>query len=72
MKPHEERLAEELMGLRVKIEMLEAFMKTVEFDALTILEKNLMHNQLAPMKQYSEFLVLRIDVAKIRAEGSST
>ena len=61
MEAYQQRVVDEKTLLDEKIEKLESFMTTVQFENLKPYEKDLLSHQLHPMIDYSRILGFRIN-----------
>lgn len=64
LKPHEQRVVDEMIELDGKRDKLEAFTKTETFVNLSLGERTLLREQCYFMKRYSEILAARINLFK--------
>lgn len=65
MQEHVERMLEEAIALKRKMDKLLAFLDTEVSDALSQQEQNLMATQLNAMSAYFGILVIRLNAAGI-------
>lgn len=61
MDAHEERMKHELQELTERVDKLNAFLMTPEFDRLYSIDKHLMEAQLECMDAYKIILKMRVD-----------
>jgi len=62
MEEYQERVVAEKSELDEKLEKLKAFLSTVKFTTLPVLERNLLVRQAREMSDYSETLRRRIEL----------